>query len=220
MQQGYRGSAVSIALLRGGVPVLGVVHALNAPDDEGDRFVWAEGCGPQTRNGQPIDHERWPTRLASTDIVLVSHAADRHPAGNLACVSLARFRAVPSIAYRLALVAAGEGVVAVSLNGPTSWDYAARDTDPSRSLSPGLAYRCVLDSHLRGRATRDAGKVNLELPILNGAVPERHADTPDRHGVAAKPPRRARSLGADKGSVRRVSSGGFCASSTVVASDS
>ena len=32
---------------------------------------------------------------------------------------------MPSIAYRLALVAAGEGVAAVSLNGPVGWDYAA-----------------------------------------------------------------------------------------------
>ena len=31
---------------------------------------------------------------------------------------------MPSIAYRLALVAAGDGVAAVSLNGPGSWDYA------------------------------------------------------------------------------------------------
>ncbi len=35
-----------------------------------------------------------------------------------------RFRAVPSIAYRLALVAAGEARAAVSLNGPVGWDYA------------------------------------------------------------------------------------------------
>jgi ADP-ribosylglycohydrolase len=32
---------------------------------------------------------------------------------------------VSSIAYRLALVAAGDGVAAVALNGPSSWDYAA-----------------------------------------------------------------------------------------------
>jgi ADP-ribosylglycohydrolase len=31
---------------------------------------------------------------------------------------------MPSVAYRLALVAAGEGVAAVSLNGPGAWDYA------------------------------------------------------------------------------------------------
>jgi hypothetical protein len=36
-----------------------------------------------------------------------------------------RYRAIPSIAYRLALVAAGEGDVGVSLNEPTTWDLAA-----------------------------------------------------------------------------------------------
>ena len=54
MLQGYRGHAVSIALLRAGKPVLGVVHAVDAPDDGGDRFAWAEGCGPLVRNGRQV----------------------------------------------------------------------------------------------------------------------------------------------------------------------
>jgi fructose-1,6-bisphosphatase/inositol monophosphatase family enzyme len=124
MQQGYRGHAVSIALVRSGVPVLGVVHAVDAPDDEGDRFAWAEGCGPLTRNGQVVAAGTWPESLTSTDIVLVSQSANLHPLGNLACVAPGRFLNVPSIAYRLALVAAGEGVVGVSLNGPCAWDFA------------------------------------------------------------------------------------------------
>lgn len=48
--QGARGSAVSIALLRDGIPVLGVVYAFAAPDNEGDLFAWAEGCGSILRN--------------------------------------------------------------------------------------------------------------------------------------------------------------------------
>jgi fructose-1,6-bisphosphatase/inositol monophosphatase family enzyme len=44
--KGRRGSAVSIALLVRGVPRLGVVFAFGAPDDAGDLFTWAEGCGP------------------------------------------------------------------------------------------------------------------------------------------------------------------------------
>ena len=125
MQQGYRGHAVSIGLLCDGVPVLGVVHAVNAPDDVGDRFAWAEGCGRPTRNGVPVERPAWPERLGPHDVVLLSQAADRHPVGNLACVAPARFRAVPSIAYRLALAAAGEGAAAVSLQAPCGWDYAA-----------------------------------------------------------------------------------------------
>ncbi len=57
--------------------------------------------------------------------MLVSSAGDSDPTGNLACVTPARFRAVPSIAHRLALVAAGEAAAAVSLHWPSAWDYAA-----------------------------------------------------------------------------------------------
>ena len=124
MLRGYRGHAVSIALLRAGIPVLGVVHAVDAPDDGGDCFAWAEGCGLLRRNGQPVAPPTWPDRLRPHDIVLASQAADEHPLGNLACVAPARFRAVASIAYRLALVAAGEGIAAVSINAPGAWDYA------------------------------------------------------------------------------------------------
>ncbi len=37
-EAGFRGAAVSIALLRDGLPVLGVVYAYCAPDDTGDLF--------------------------------------------------------------------------------------------------------------------------------------------------------------------------------------
>jgi len=126
--KGWRGSAVSIALLRQGELVLGVVYAPCYPDDTGDLFAWAEGCGPVTRNGEPLT-----INLADEDldgsgdvpaIVFISQDADKNPPANAACVTPARFIVMPSIAYRLALVAAGEGVAAVSLNGPGAWDYA------------------------------------------------------------------------------------------------
>ena len=122
--KGRRGSAVSIGLLLGEVPRLGVVFAFAYPDDGGDLFAWAEGCGPVMRNGRPVAPSL-PDALSERDVVLVSSAGDSDPAGNLACVTPARFRAVPSIAHRLALVAAGEAAAAVSLNGPSAWDYAA-----------------------------------------------------------------------------------------------
>jgi ADP-ribosyl-[dinitrogen reductase] hydrolase len=122
--KGRRGSAVSIALLVDRVPRLGVVFVFASPDDRGDLFAWAEGCGPLLRNGRPPG-SRLPGELGPLDVVLVSSAGDSDPAGNLACVAPARFRAVPSIAHRLALVAAGEAAAAVSLNWPTAWDYAA-----------------------------------------------------------------------------------------------
>jgi len=122
--KGRRGSAVSIALLVDGVPRLGVVFAFAFPDDGGDLFMWAEGCGPLLRNGRPV--EPTPARaLGALDVVLVSSAGDSDAMGNLACATPARFRAVPSIAHRLALVAAGEAAAAVSLNWPKGWDYAA-----------------------------------------------------------------------------------------------
>ncbi len=122
--EGRRGSAVSIGLLLGEVPRVGVVFAFAYPDDGGDLFAWAEGCGPVTRNGRPVAPVL-PEALSERDVVLVSSAGDSDPAGNLACVTPARFRAVPSIAHRLALVAAGEAAAAVSLHWPSAWDYAA-----------------------------------------------------------------------------------------------
>lgn len=121
--KGMRGTSVSIALLRDNEPVLGVVYAYASPDSSGDLFNWAEGCGPLRRNGISAS-PGWPTRPGPRDVVILSQSGDRSPEANLACASPARYRTVPSIAYRLALVAAGEGVAAVSLNDPAPWDYA------------------------------------------------------------------------------------------------
>lgn len=119
-----RGAAVSIGLVRGGRPVLGVVFSYAAPDDRGDLFAWAEGSGPLTRNGVPV-HTVLPSRLTAAHTVLASHRADVCSAANAALVAPARFRAVPSIAYRLALVAAGEAAAATSYGGPQDYDVAA-----------------------------------------------------------------------------------------------
>ncbi|MCW5827857.1 MAG: ADP-ribosylglycohydrolase family protein [Deltaproteobacteria bacterium] len=120
----HRGSAVSIALLRAGEPVLGVIYAFCAPDDQGDLFAWAEGFGPLRRNGQPVIRQ-WADELSRESTILVSQDADKNSMANAEVAAPARFRTVPGIAYRLALVAAGEGDAAVSLNGPVGWDYAA-----------------------------------------------------------------------------------------------
>src|SRR5207237_6293283 len=70
--RGFRGSAVSIGLLRGGVPVLGVVFAFAHPDDHGDLLAWAEGCGPLTRNGRPVEAAPRPGGLEPRTVVLVA----------------------------------------------------------------------------------------------------------------------------------------------------
>ena len=72
------------------------------------------------RNGRDVS-------FSTADVpptVLVSHHADRNSLANATVVAPLRFRAVPSIAYRLALVSVGEARAAVSLNGPVGWDYA------------------------------------------------------------------------------------------------
>jgi ADP-ribosylglycohydrolase/fructose-1,6-bisphosphatase/inositol monophosphatase family enzyme len=121
---GRRGSAVSIGLLDHGRPVLGVVYAYSYPDDAGDLLAWAEGCGPLRRNGAVVSFQV-PAELRSADVVLLSSKGDRDPEGNLDCVRPARYRTVPSIAYRLALLAAGEASAAAGIHWPGAWDYAA-----------------------------------------------------------------------------------------------
>jgi fructose-1,6-bisphosphatase/inositol monophosphatase family enzyme len=120
--EGRRGSAVSIGLVAGGLPVLGVVFAFAYPDGEGDLFTWAEGCGPLRRNDRPVTAAP-AAALAPSDVVLVSSTGDREVQGHLECVVPARFRTVPSIAHRLALVAAGEAAATSALFAPREWDY-------------------------------------------------------------------------------------------------
>jgi ADP-ribosyl-[dinitrogen reductase] hydrolase len=122
---GHRGSAVSIALLHDGVPVLGVVHSPLSPDRGADTIAWAEGLDHLLRNGARITPRLAGCELSVGSIVFVSHTAAEWPLGNGQAVAPARFVALPSIAYRLARVAVGDGVAAVSLNSPCSWDYAA-----------------------------------------------------------------------------------------------
>ena len=121
--KGWRGSAVSIAALRDGVPVLGVVYAFGYPDDAGDLIAWAEGC-PLTRNGQtltvPLAEGRLDASSNPPPVVFVSQDADKNPQANNECVRPGRYIALPSIAYRLTRVAVGDGIAAISLNAPAA----------------------------------------------------------------------------------------------------
>jgi len=122
---GYRGSAVSIALLHKGLPVLGVVHAPLSPDRGADTIAWAEGLDHLLRNGARVAPCLAKGTLSAGAVIFVSQAAPEWPIANAQAVAPARFVALPSIAYRLARVAVGDGVAAVSLNSPCGWDYAA-----------------------------------------------------------------------------------------------
>jgi ADP-ribosyl-[dinitrogen reductase] hydrolase len=122
--KGCRGSAVSIALLDHGTPILGVVYAFAAPDDRGDLFAFAQGCGPMRRNDCPVQRAAWPECPDKNTIFLLGQDANALSEALAFLIAPARFRAVPSIAHRLALAAAGDGDVAVSVNAPGAWDYA------------------------------------------------------------------------------------------------
>lgn len=143
-QRGLRGSAVSVALMRQGQPVLGVVYAPCAPDDAGDLFIWAEGIVPM-RNGKPLapigarpapyepmEGAPWPAQSASpkrydhATLIGLNEQAGDYAAHNHAIFAPAGIIAMPSIAYRLALAAAGDVDAAVSLTkGLDSYDIGA-----------------------------------------------------------------------------------------------
>ncbi|MBI3929221.1 MAG: ADP-ribosylglycohydrolase family protein [Armatimonadetes bacterium] len=190
--RGFRGSAVSIALVRMGEPVLGVVYSPLYPDASGDFFSWALGRGAPIRNGRAF-HRLWPGALSPREVVLVSRAADRSTEANLNWLAPARIRPMASIAYRLALTAAGEACAATSLQHLQAHDFAAGDallravggalldqegTRPtysyqSESRAPGCmagdasicSELCARDWHtvFGGRRLRDEG---LPFPVL------------------------------------------------------
>ncbi len=122
--QGYRGSAVSVALLRDGVPVLGVVCAPMSPDLGRDMIAWAEGLPYIRRSGTEVTVDLAEAGLSEGAIVFLDHSRAKRPVGFGTGVAPARFINMPSIAYRLARVAAGDGVAAVSLGAPIGLDYA------------------------------------------------------------------------------------------------
>lgn len=123
--KGARGTSVSVGLLRDGVPVLGVVYAPDPPDRGPDMIAWAEGLPNVLRNGEPVPQTLAKSGLNAGEIVLLSDKAGARSVANGRCVAPARFIPTPSIAYRLARVAAGDAVATVSLNGPCGYDYAA-----------------------------------------------------------------------------------------------
>jgi ADP-ribosyl-[dinitrogen reductase] hydrolase len=122
--KGRRGSAVSIALVFERRPVLGVVHVFGYPDDRGRVYSAVQGREGVWRDGAPV-HVAFPEQLSELDVVLVSGGGDRAARANLLCTKPARVMSIPSIAHRLARVAAGEAAATTSLYSPKTWDFAA-----------------------------------------------------------------------------------------------
>lgn len=123
--KGRKGSAISVGLLRDALPVLGVVHAPVTPDRGADCIAWAEGLPHLLRNGQPVVNDLRQQQLGSQAVVMVSAAAEAKPQENAELCAPAQFHAMPSIAYRLARVAAGDAVCAVSLYPVSAHDVVA-----------------------------------------------------------------------------------------------
>jgi len=123
--EGRRGSAVSVALLRQGQPVLGVVFAPLSPDRGPDLIAWAEGMEGLLRNGVRLTQRLDRRDLTPSDVVFLNHGAWQRPVWNSTACAPARFMPLPSIAYRLARVAAGDGVATVTLRPVNAHDIAA-----------------------------------------------------------------------------------------------
>lgn len=118
--KGLRGSAISVALIEDGKPVLGIVHAPTAPDDAGDLIAWAEG-GSLTRNGIPVE----PMEALGVPVIALNADAADYAHHNHRAFAGLRIRALPSPAYRLALAAVGDVDAALSFTGALSpWDIA------------------------------------------------------------------------------------------------
>ncbi|HEX5768411.1 MAG TPA: inositol monophosphatase family protein, partial [Burkholderiales bacterium] len=122
---GKRGSAVSVALLKKSVPVLGVVHSPLSPDCGRDTIAWAQGAGPIRRNGKALEVDLSHRRLAAGEFVFATGSSALRPGAWSRACAPARYIALPSIAYRLARVAAGDGVATVSIHGVNEYDVAA-----------------------------------------------------------------------------------------------
>ncbi|MBK9518390.1 MAG: ADP-ribosylglycohydrolase family protein [Anaeromyxobacter sp.] len=162
-RQGRRGASVSIGLLRDGLPVLGVVLAHTAPTGGEDLFTWAEGSGPVRRNGEVVAAQPPRQGLAAGDVVLVSAAAGAWPLANALLLSPARHRPCASIAYRLALVAAGEAAGTASLQPLDGHDVAAGH---ALLRGAGLSLLDLAGAEVRYRT---AGHSNVG-PVVAGGV--------------------------------------------------
>lgn len=112
-------------MLRERIPVLGVVHAPFAPDRGADTIAWMEGAGPILRNGKPVFTDLAHKRLERGEFVWATASSELRPESWSRAVSPARYIAMPSIAYRLARVAAGDGVATASIHGVNEYDIAA-----------------------------------------------------------------------------------------------
>ncbi|MBB4064318.1 3'(2'),5'-bisphosphate nucleotidase CysQ [Gellertiella hungarica] len=110
---------VSVAVVHQGRPVAGALHA-PALEEE----YLAIAGGPALKNGLPIATTRWhegePMRLAVPEDMLAKFPPERRQ-------SITRITHVPSLAYRLAMVAEGRIDGTLVKRNSHDWDLAAAD---------------------------------------------------------------------------------------------
>lgn len=112
---GLKGSAISVGLLLNNQLVLGVVHAPVTQAGASDCIAWAEGLDHVLKNGEPVVNDLSRRLLSEDDFVMVSAAADKKTEVNRELCAPGTFHAMTSVAYRLARVAAGDGICGISL---------------------------------------------------------------------------------------------------------
>jgi myo-inositol-1(or 4)-monophosphatase len=127
--KGHRGSAISVALFAG-LPdaprvVLAVVHSPSPPDRGPDTIAWAEGERAVLRNGKPVAWDLSGRRLEAGETFWATASSARRPVTFARAAAPGRHLAMPSVAYRLAKIAAGDGVATASLHNVHEYDIAA-----------------------------------------------------------------------------------------------
>lgn len=120
---GRAGSAVSVGLLYDGEPVLGVVYAPATPRGS-DCLAWQQGMQSLLRNGRAIAPSKQNRDLKGSVVFVSSAAASKRAENDILCAP-ATCEPMPSIAYRLARVAAGDGAAGVSLYPVSPHDVVA-----------------------------------------------------------------------------------------------
>ncbi len=161
---GRRGSSISVGLLRGSLPVLGVVCAPLSPDRGRDTIAWAEGAPAILRNGQPVKTDLSRRALGPGEFVWATASSAQKPISWSLAAAPARVIAMPSIAYRMARIAVGDGIATISTHGLSEYDIAA-----GMALITA-ANGVVLDAE--GRDVVLAGNVSNRLSGLFAGAPE------------------------------------------------
>ena len=118
-----RGSAISVGLLDEHEPVLGVIYAPITAQGP-DCIAWQQGALGLWRNGAVLKLPQ-AQALAPGATIFVSAAAERQLELNNELCAPASCHPMTSIAYRLARVAAGDGVAAISLYPVAPHDVVA-----------------------------------------------------------------------------------------------